>query len=365
MLGLNIKDFLTYGAFLQTGPQSFKVIVGPFKPQNVVNWSTLKQSTLVFRPKFWDFLSQDQNNENERFYTAEHVYNFDREEFIGLLSTYKSEKPKLNWEDPDIKGFQEQFNWSQRHFLEKELTKTVPVIIQKATSGLTEENLIWSLQTLLKSNHFGWSYGYFQNGSGFLGHSPEVLVQWSAENSLLKTVALAGTYDNKLGAKEMILQDQKIIREHQIVIDDIKKKFSDLGLGSWLNQKTTQVLELKHLLHLKTDFEMQTTDFDLVLKLINKLHPTAAIGMFPYNPMKMQEFSQFEIQKSRQHFAAPFGMMDKNNILSIVAIRNLMFSKNEVSIFSGCGLTSDSQFEDEVLELKNKRESVKKMLGLS
>lgn len=364
MSGLNIKDFLTNGAFLQTGPDSYKVVVGPFKPQNVVNWSTLKQSTVIYRPKFWDFLSQDQKGQQHRYFSAEHVYNLDREEFIGLLSTHKSTKPELTWNEPETKGFKEQFNWSQRHFIENELTKTVPLILQKSMQSLTAENLNWCLQSLIQNKNFGWSYGYFENGAGILGHSPEVLGDWSSDDSIFKTMALAGTYENKPGSREMILQDQKIIREHQIVIDDVKKKFSDLGLGSWLNQKTTEVLELKHLLHLKTEFQLQITDCEKVLKLINKLHPTAAIGMFPYNLVKMLEFSRFEIQNLREYFAAPFGIIEKDHILTVVAIRNFMFSKNETLIFSGCGVTSDSQFDDELLELKNKRESVKKMLGL-
>ena len=49
----------------------------------------------------------------------------------------------------------------------------------------------------------------------------------------------------------------------------------------------------------------------------------------------------------------------------IVAIRNILFTKDSIQIFSGCGITDESQYDLELGESENKRNSVKKMLGLA
>ena len=78
-------------------------------------------------------------------------------------------------------------------------------------------------------------------------------------------------------------------------------------------------------------------------------------------PRRMSEFS---LQKKRDSFAAPFGIIEASAAQIIVAIRNICVQTEALHIFSGCGVTAESLFESEVSELENKRNSVKKMMGL-
>ena len=129
-------------------------------------------------------------------------------------------------------------------------------------------------------------------------------------------------------------------------------------------QGETDILELRDLLHLMTEFQIETDHIEQVFDVIEALHPTAAMGMYPFNQDKLKEFSQFSLQKERRSFAAPFAIIEKDAVYCVVAIRNLFFDQKKVQLFSGCGVTAESQYELELTELQNKRESVKKILGL-
>ncbi|MEK6627183.1 MAG: chorismate-binding protein [Bdellovibrionota bacterium] len=365
MSDLNIKDFLTCGAFLQIGPDLFKIMVGPFTRHSLGEIGHLNDSTLLYSPNFWDFLDTASGTPQKPVYSSAKSYTFDREEFIYLLSKIEAKRPDITWQVPNETQFRTQFDWSQQNFIEQKLSKTVPIIRQHGEVLFLSENLLWCMQNLLQNKNFGWSYGFFDNSSGMIGHTPEVLAQWTKTDRQLHTVALAGTYTKADEAYEKILHDKKIQNEHQIVIDDIVDKLSALNFKSKAIQGETDVLELRYLLHLMTEFQIEIDSVEQAFEVINILHPTSAMGLYPYDAAKLKEFSQFSLQKERMSFAAPFAIVEKDAVYCVVAIRNMTFAKDKVQVFSGCGVTPESKYELELTESQNKRDSVKKMLGLN
>lgn len=364
MTGLNIKDFLTYGAFLQIGPDLFKVMVGPFDRHNSIKEGHFKHTTLLYKPNFWDFLNESPEITQKTVYSSHKSYVLDREEFIDFLSTAESQKPEIEWKGVNEAQFKAQFEWSQSNFADQKLSKTVPIIQQQGDAKLSTENLVWCIQSLVRNKTFGWSYGFFEEGIGLIGHTPEILAQWSRIDRQLHTVALAGTYAKADIEYSEMLADKKILNEHQIVIDDIINKLSGLSFKSKSIQGPTDVLELKYLLHLMTEFQIEVDNLQQVFEVINILHPTSAMGLYPYDLFKFNEFREFSLQKERGVFAAPFAIVENDSVSCVVAIRNMMFDRNQVQILSGCGVTQESQYKLELTELQNKRDSVKKMLGL-
>lgn len=365
MTGLNIKDFLIHGAFLQIGPELFKVLIGPFVRHDSLNEGLLKHSTLLFKPKFWDFLLKSPNLTQNTVYSAVEAHLFDREEFISFLSEINSIKPEVDWKNINETQFRTQFEWSLKNFNDQKLSKAVPIVRQMGAVELTHENLVWCIQNLIQNKKFGWSYGFFENNSGMIGHTPEVLAHWTRIDRQLHTVALAGTYIKNEAAFQDILNDQKILNEHQIVIDDIVEKLNRLTFKSKSIQGPTDILELKYLLHLMTEFQIETDSLEQVFEVINILHPTSAMGVYPYDLIKLKEFSEFSLQTERDSFAAPFAIIEQDLFCCVVAIRNMIFNKDRVEIFSGCGVTEESLYDVEWSELQEKRDSVKKMLGLA
>lgn len=365
MTDLNIKDFLIHGAFLQIGPDLFKVLVGPFERHDSVQKALLKHSTLLYKPNFWDFLNSGGDLSQKAVYSAQNSALFDREEFISFLATQATMMPDVEWLQVNESDFKSQYDWSQKNFTEESLFKAVPIIRQNGVSNFKLENLVWCIRNLIQLDTFGWSYGFFENLKGFVGHTPEVLAQWSRIDHQLHTVALAGTAARVEGVNVDLLSDAKIRNEHQLVIDDVIDKLSRLSFVSKSIQGPTDVLELKYLLHLMTEFQLEVDDLDQVFEVIKILHPTSAMGIYPYDEKKLKEFSEFPLQAMRNTFAAPFAVVEKDRVSCVVAIRNMFFNKSQLEIYSGCGVTRESQYELEVIELENKRNSVKKMLGLN
>jgi menaquinone-specific isochorismate synthase len=360
MSAMNFKDFLTSGVCLQSGPNTFKILIGPFTSVPLEQVQASKSATFLYKSNFWDFLNSGSNGAQNFVYSPRTSFDLDREEFIRLLSEQDLNKPELRWNLPAENGFKEQFDWSQNHFKKGDLKKTVPVIFQNSGGHLTGPNIIYFLLNLLRKNNFGWTYASFNNGAGMIGHTPELLLDWDVVKGTTETVALAGTVSAGASARNEILSDLKIRQEHDYVIDDIQLKLS--GFSS--TQEPTDVLELKHLLHLQTIFKISIHNVSEFLKCAECLHPTAAMGIYPPDAKLLKEFSEFELQKSRGAFAGPLGFIGPEKGMILVPIRNIIFNSNSAFIFSGCGITAESRYESEVIELENKRNSVKKMLGL-
>lgn len=364
MTHANLKDFLISGAFLQVSPDHFRLIIGPFRQHTLAEINQLKNDILLYRPTFWSFLNVEPPQHEKQLIAGKKSLLFNREEFIEFLSTDMPEKPNIHWKPINETQFRTQFDWSRKLFSEKKLFKTVPIISQKAETEFKYENLQWCLQNLIQNKNFGWSYGFFENMHGFLGHTPEVLAHWNRADRQLHSVALAGTLENTPGAVDKILEDHKILQEHAYVVDDINNKLSELSFKSKSIQGPTDVLRLKHLIHLITEFQLEADNINQVLEVIHKLHPTAAMGIYPNDKDKFAEFSRFQLQKERSFFGAPFALLEPDAVSCVVCIRNIIFSPRSLEIFSGCGVTEHSIYISELEELTNKRESVKKMMGL-
>lgn len=359
----NMQAFLQNGALLRTAPDQFNLITGPFSTVSLSEHPLAPETPLVYQPYFWDFLQ----NHRQNLFVSKGLQShfFTSEQLLELLTQYKTQKPLLQWQALEIRSFKEQFDWSQQEFTSDRLKKTVPIICQRANSSLNPQNLAWMLLSLVKEDLPGWTYGFWQNGTGYLGQTPELIAEWSASDQVLKTAAVAGTLQNTPENEKLILQDQKIREEHDFVVADISTQLKKMVSEKQFLQKNTYVQKLTHLLHLKTDFECQNVNLQSALKITQGLHPTAALGIYPRSSQEMQMFAKLQLQDQRHTFAAPFAFICQDKILCVAGIRNLFFSENELRIFSGCGVTAASNYESELLELQLKRDSVKKMMGLS
>lgn len=358
----NITSFLENGALLKVASDQFNLITGPFSTVAVDDHHLKKSTPVVYQPHFWDFLQAHRQTLFGSQGISSHVLT--RKELLQQLEQLQPQQPKPEWKALNPQSFKAQFDWSQQEFASHRLQKTVPIVRQKSNVKLSQQNLAWMIKNLISEDLVGWTYGFWQNGNGYLGQTPELVAEWNQESQILKTVALAGTLKNSTENEIQIQKDSKIHDEHQFVVDDIQKQLLQVVQEKDLKKGSTVVHKLKHLLHLKTDFECQYIDLEKALQIIQNLHPTAALGIYPRDPKEMKSFSKLELQDQRGNFAAPFAFMGAESILCVAAIRNIYFSESEMQIFSGCGVTSESQYESELSELQLKRDSVKKMMGL-
>lgn len=344
-------SFLNEGAVIQTGPDHFKLFIGPFQPTNDIN----KQQISLYKPEFWDFINK--KNTNLVYLTAKEVFALNRKEIIELFSTVSEPvvNHKISWEVPLKLAFENQFEWLKQQFKSNELKKGLP-ITQQIGHGFNSDSKLQIINLILQKTSEQYLYGFWDNDSGFIGFTPEVLV--SSQDQKMTTMALAGTWSKQSG-ESLDFNDPKIQDEHQFVVQDILTQLSEQKL---IKQEPTKLLELEYLVHLKTEFEFSG---ESVSPFIEKLHPTAALGLFPRSEKLFTELSQFDLQSSRKNFGAPFGYVGPDSSFLVVAIRNIYWNKSQISIFSGCGVTAESDSEIEWAELDAKRNSVKKTFGLN
>lgn len=361
------NKFLQCGALLQLSPNQFRLIWGPFKPTPFDLVASLDEKTIIYCPQFWDFLYPTKSINSA--YRGIKEVDLSNEQLLQVLNADENLQKNLNseveWQPPDELEFYNQFKWSQEKFRSNQLRKSVPIMLQKGQWTYSTLKLANALSLLIQGQHFGYTFGFWQGREGFLGHSPELIADWKSQDLVLNTVALAGTTTAGYYGKQQIMQDSKILQEHQIVIEDLKSILTGIDSNKKLTISETKVLELKYLNHLQTSISVKNVEPNQVLNYIEKIHPTAALGLYPRDNNMYQELSEFEIQKQRQNFAAPFCFASKDAVKAIACIRQFKFSENEIYLYSGCGVTAASILLSELSELEAKRNSVKKMMGLN
>jgi len=329
------------------------LIEGPFEKVPTHN----KGNFTVFWPDFYEV-------DSGSFLVGQRVLNLKTEalrkvllEFLG--EGHRESSKDSQWTEPSKEDFREAFNVIQELILKGDLVKAVPTYFSHAKLNMVATDKAQYLLHLLEAPQELFVYGLWFTGQGVLGATPETLFEYS--DGLLKTMALAGTCPRAEALiRSRLLDDEKEMREHQLVVKDLERQLSQYGPVS---VRGPRILELPTLLHLQSELEVQCHGVPDFFALIKNLHPTPALGVAP-REFGYQWMRALPGQEGRGGFGAPFAFFTNEKALCLVAIRNLQWNKNTAMIGSGCGIVKGSEFEREWRELEQKRLSVKKILGL-
>ena len=276
-------------------------------------------------------------------------------------SLFSFKLKKRRWIFPCFKAFEKQFLFLQKTFAEEGLKKGVPYIFETCEEKISEEDLESIIASGLRWNQ-GFLFGEWSDGQGTIGLSPELLVSQESSKKF-KTMAVAATLARKEFEKNPneLLKDRKQVQEHEWVVEDIKNQlsgFTEFKIGKRTTLKTST------LVHLLTPIEFEIKNQWTVDQVVNRLHPTAALGCYPRRLWKtvMKQFNQWT---PRGSFGAPFGFSFYSKWVDfVVAIRSLIWTDKNLKLGSGCGVVPMSQIQKEWEELENKRKSVKRIFGL-
>lgn len=270
----------------------------------------------------------------------------------------------IRWQEPERSLFQDGFQTLQEAFKDCKLDKAVLYAFSKRELSLSKADRQKALKGVLgyASTTPTYAYGFWSNSEGLIGATPEMLFHAQADK--LQTMALAGT--QKASDKSDMREDLKLVREHKIVVDDIKtrlKPFGHVVTGSM------QIRELPLLKHLYTSLEMQLfrpLDFSA---LVTILHPTPALGGFPSESAWLW-LKGYNVTLPRGRFGAPVGLLMNhagaisNEIFCFVGIRNVMWDSKSQKIGAGCGIIAESDLDAEWAELLLKTTSILRFLNL-
>jgi menaquinone-specific isochorismate synthase len=208
------------------------------------------------------------------------------------------------------------------------------------------------LQRLLGEQRESFVFAFESQGDCFVGASPERLVKKNGSN--LYTACLAGSIgrgealaeDDLLG--ETLLNDQKNLIEHQYVVEMIREAMSEVCEEVILPDQP-QLLKLRDIQHIYTPVNGRIKNNQSLLSIVERLHPTPALGGLPKNTaiVKIRENEELD----RGFYAAPLGWLDYHgNGEFAVSIRSALMQGKEASLFAGCGVVADSDSESEYRE---------------
>jgi menaquinone-specific isochorismate synthase len=197
-------------------------------------------------------------------------------------------------------------------------------------------------------------------GQNFIGASPERLI--SIHNNQLVTDALAGSAprgkteveDANLG--KGLLNSEKDLREHQVVIDFIVDRLSKLGINPDFSP-VPRLLQLSNIQHLWTPIKARIPRDIHLLKILAQLHPTPAVAGVPRD-IALQQIRGCE-SCDRSLYAAPLGWIDRTgNGEFAVGIRSALIDGDRAILYAGAGIVAGSEPEKELAEIQLKLQAL-------
>lgn len=221
------------------------------------------------------------------------------------------------------------------------------------------------LKRLLTEQRESYTFAFESNGDCFIGASPERLVK--KEGKKLYSTCLAGSIargkteeeDEQLG--QTLLGDDKNLMEHQFVVEMIKDAMEQVCEQVELPDHPV-LMKMRDIQHLFTPVVGISKSQSSLFQLVDRLHPTPALGGFPKQDA-VEMIREIE-ELDRGLYGAPVGWIDNNgNGEFAVAIRSALIQGNEASLFAGCGIISDSDAESEYSETKVKFKPMLSALG--
>lgn len=221
------------------------------------------------------------------------------------------------------------------------------------------------LNKLVEQQTDSYIYIFDQGEDAYISATPERLVK--VDNGELLSTCLAGTIKRGQTANEdeelayQLMNDEKNRSEHQYVVNMIKESIEPLTYSINIPNQPV-ILPLRTLQHLYTPVTAMLKDSYTIFDLIEKLHPTPALGGEPREVAinYIEENEPFE----RGWYAAPVGWVDQEgNGEMAVAIRSALINDNRATLFAGCGIVAESDPQEEYEETKLKFTPMLEALG--
>lgn len=269
----------------------------------------------------------------------------------SILDSESNEEAKENFENLVQKGI-DAINSGR--FQKVVLSRTEAVFLKN-------NDIIYLFQKLVSNYPTAFKYCFFHPKVGlWLGATPEQLLK--VDSNEIKTVALAGTQVFK---EDEIIWEKKEKEEQQFVTDFILK-----SLNEFVSSKTfTEPYSFRagNIVHIKTDITATLIDRKDLKNVLKILHPTPAVCGLPKK--EAHKFISENEGYNREYYAGFLGELNKDFAQNktektdlFVNLRCMKIEDKTANLFIGCGITKDSNPENEFLETVNKSFTMKKIL---
>ena len=198
-------------------------------------------------------------------------------------------------------------------------------------------------------------------GTTFLGATPERLVE--KRGNRVETEAVAGSVRAQspdLGAH--LLESEKDLSEHALVVRELLRALEPLSKD--VEHRGPDLYRLRHVLHLRTSIRATLREPLHVLKLVERLHPTPAVGGVP-TAASLSWIAEREPDE-RGYYAGPIGWFDARGDGDFaVALRSGVLKGNTAHLYVGAGIVRDSEAASEYAETRWKLAALLGALGVT
>ncbi|MFZ5897468.1 MAG: isochorismate synthase [Myxococcota bacterium] len=190
----------------------------------------------------------------------------------------------------------------------------------------------------------------------FLGATPERLVSKSGRS--FETEAVAGTIPMGEIPPGRLMESAKNRAEQAIVVRELLRAFEPIA-ATLDHTPTPEIHRLRHLAHLRTRIRGQLREPLHVLDLVERLHPTPAVGGVP-SAAALAWIAEHEPDE-RGWYAGPIGWMDhQGDGAFAVALRSGLLQRDRATLYAGAGIVQGSDAKSELAETRWK---LKPLLG--
>ncbi|MGZ3788251.1 MAG: isochorismate synthase [Bacteriovorax sp.] len=339
-------------AFLKAHPDLFLAASFLFEEDPTLAEFILPEWIFITR-EFKTELHIIKNDQAQAFSGPSLIFNKDFEH-----NFYESGMPLwISYEEmPEHDQWNEMIDQCSKLFKNGELDKIV-MSRKKMFTYQSPLDPISFFLNLLHKNNSTTNYQVFSQthfGRAFISLTPEKL--FSIEDGRFESISLAGSAPRGPTEKEdrefenHLINNEKLIREHQFVTDEITKKM--VPISETLKAGPLQTMKLPYIQHrsaLITAVLKENTD---LLSVVSIMHPTSAVGGIPWQKAK-HKILELEPYK-REHYAAPIGVMSAYYSELAVGIRCATVEKEKLTVFGGAGIVSGSIAEEEWIETGTK-----------
>jgi menaquinone-specific isochorismate synthase len=195
---------------------------------------------------------------------------------------------------------------------------------------------------------------FFPKGGVLLGATPESLV--SLAGGQVVSDALAGT-DWQSGR----LDDEKSLHEHRLVVNAIVRALEPV-CGFLQIPARPKVFELQELRHLRSVIRGSADPGVSLLNLVERLHPTPAIGGAPAR-RALDWLARHGEKRSGWYSGATGWIGYDGDGEFAVALRCAWLEGNEAELYAGAGIVAGSDPRTELEETEAKLNAMLRVLG--
>ncbi|MBW8523953.1 chorismate-binding protein [Chryseobacterium chendengshani] len=227
---------------------------------------------------------------------------------------------------------------------------------RKIFRDFNEINAKESFRNLCEAYPNAFRYIFIKDGNSWMGAFSEVLGKFNKSTHEFETMSLAGTIPISESWTDKEIEEQKPVSSY---IRNVLQKFNT---NAEIYESETYDHISGNIKHLRTDFKLKINPQDLDA-IIEELHPTPAVCGIPkdFCQEKIRQFEKFP----RELYAGFIRIETDEFIQYFVNLRCAKLYSDSVHIFTGGGITAQSNPEKEWIETELKSEAVLKNLVFS